>query len=137
MMQPQGTWWNRNWKWVIPLTVGTPILVCAGFVTLLFSLVFGVIRSTEVYTEAVAAAKGDTAVVAAIGTPVEEGFMVSGNIEVSGSSGYADLAIPISGPNGAGTIYAAAEKYGGDWYFTTLEVAVEDTGEWIDLLGDP
>lgn len=135
--QPPKSWWSRNWKWLVPVCVGTPILVCAGFVTLIFSMVFGLIKGSEVYGQALYTAQTDTAVLAAMGAPIEDGFMVTGNIEVSPSSGYADLIIPISGPKGSGAIYAEAEKHGGEWYFDTLEVVVEETDQWIDLLGDP
>ncbi len=134
--QPPQSWWSRNWKWLVPVCVGAPVLVCAGSVTLIFSLVFGLIKGSEPYGQAMDTARTDTAVISAIGAPVEDGFLVTGNIEVSPSSGYADLAIPISGPKGSGTIYAEAEKYEGEWYFSTLEVVVEETDEWIDLLGD-
>ena len=134
--QPVRTsWWSRNWKWVIPVGIGAPILVCGGFITLIIALVTGLMKSSGAYQEALAAAQGDTAVVAALGTPIEEGFMVTGNIEMGSDWGYADLAIPISGPMGKATIYVEAEKSGDDWYYSTLGVAVHDTDGWIDLLG--
>jgi hypothetical protein len=57
-----------------------------------------------------------------------------GNINISGSSGEADLAIPISGPEDKGTIYAVAEKSAGRWIYSILEVEIKTTGERIDLL---
>ena len=130
-------WWSRNWKWVVPVGVLAPILVCGGFVTLLVSFVFGLMKNSGAYQEAVAAARADTAVVAALGTPIEEGFFVTGNIELNNTSGYADLAIPISGPRGEAVIYVVAKKSGGRWSYSTLEVALEEPGQWVDLLGDP
>ena len=70
----------------------------------------------------------------ALGTPIEEGLLVMGNINVTGSSGEADLAIPIAGPESEGTIYAVAEKSAGKWAYSILEVEVKTTGERIDLL---
>ena len=138
MYQPSPrNWWSRNWKWLVPVCVGAPILVCGGFVSLLLSLVLGFIKNSEPYGQALYTARTDTAVIAAMGTPLEDGFFVTGDIEISSSSGYADLAIPISGPTGSGTIYAEAEKVQGEWYFDTLGVAVEETDQWIDLLGGP
>jgi hypothetical protein len=135
--QPPKSWWSRNFKWLLPVCIGAPILVCGGFVSLLLSLVFGLIKNSEPYEQALYTARTDRAVISAMGAPIEAGIFVAGNIEVSPSSGYADLAIPISGPRGSGTIYAEAEKYEGQWYFSTLEVAVEETDQWIDLLGGP
>jgi hypothetical protein len=33
--QPPKSWASRNWKWLVPVCVGAPILMCAGFVSLL------------------------------------------------------------------------------------------------------
>ena len=59
---------------------------------------------------------------------------MSGNINVNGSSGHADLSIPIFGPKGKGKIYAVARKSAGVWQFQTLQVEVEGQPERIDLL---
>ena len=134
-IRPRRSWWGRNWKWFLPVTIITPLLMCGGFVGLLVALVFGVLRNSVAYQEAVAAARREPAVVAAIGAPIEEGLPM-GNIEVSGGSGYADLRIPISGPQGSATIYVAAERWSGEWYFDTLEVKLHGQDRWIDLLAE-
>src|SRR5258706_2258744 len=77
---------------------------------------------------------GRPAVVAALGMPIVEGFFTSGNIKVSGRSGSADLAIPISGPSGSGTVFLEARKSAGQWSFLTLAFESEKTGERTDLL---
>jgi hypothetical protein len=92
------------------------------------------VKSSEVYKDALAAARADPAVEMALGTPIEEGLLVMGNISISGSSGKADIAIPISGPSDKGTIYAVAQKAAGRWTFTTLVVEIKTTGERIDLM---
>ena len=61
-----------------------------------------------------------------------------GNINVNGSSGHADLAIPVSGPEGSGTIYDVASKSAaaGQWTILRLVVDVKATNERIDLLAN-
>jgi Cytochrome oxidase complex assembly protein 1 len=134
---PSRTWWRRNWKWVVPVGCLTPLLLCGGLTTLIFFLVFGTIKSSDVYTEALARAKANEEVKALLGEPIEAGFWVSGSFEVSGPSGKADLAIPISGPKGSATLYAVATKTGGGWQYSTLEVAPQDAGARIDLRSKP
>ena len=51
-----------------------------------------------------------------------------------GRTGHADISIPLSGPDGKGTIYVVAEKSDGQWSFSTLKVAIQPTGEIIDLM---
>jgi len=46
----------------------------------------------------------------------------------------ADLAIPISGPKGKGTIYVKAAKSLGRWTYSDLIVEIQATRNRIDLL---
>lgn len=82
---------------------------------------------------AVARAKADSRVTSALGTPITEGWYLSGNTNVNGASGNADLSIPISGPKGKGTMYAVATKSAGEWTYSKLIVKIDSTGETIDL----
>ena len=96
-------------------------------------VVFGALKQSDAYKLAVARAKADSRVVAALGSPIEEGWYLSGNTKVNGASGDADLSIPISGPKGKGTIYAVATKSAGEWSYSKLQVKIDSTGETIDL----
>jgi hypothetical protein len=94
-------------------------------------------KSTDVYKDALSQARGNSAVIEALGTPIKDGFLVSGNTNVNGASGEANLAIPISGPKGKGTIYVSAKKSLGQWRYSGLVVEVGQTHERIDLLQSP
>ncbi len=131
---PARTWWGRNWKWVVPVGCLTPLLACGGAIVLTVLLVFSTIRSSDVSREAVARAKADGDVQALLGTPIEEGFSVSGSLEVSGPSGSAELSIPLSGPKGSATLYVVATKSAGRWEFSTLQVAPRAAAARVDLL---
>ena len=127
-------WWGRNWKWFVPVGCLIPLVlaiaVCAGIV----GLVFQSMKSSWAYSEGVKLAVHNKEVVAALGEPVTPGWTVSGSVNVSGSSGHADLTIPLSGPRGKGTLYVVARKEAGQWKFTRAEVEVEGRKERIDLL---
>jgi len=127
-------WFGRNWKWFVPLACVWGLVVIAGFVALILYLVFGLMKSSDVYTEALARAKANPSVVMALGMPIKEGLVVAGSIRVSGPSGEADLEIPISGPKGKGTIYVEAHKSAGRWNYLKLFVEIGVDGERIDLL---
>ena len=100
------------------------------------AFILNFLKESGAYSEAVAKVKASPAVQEALGTPIEEGWFVTGNVSFDGNSGEADLAIPISGPKDEGTIYVLAEKAGADWAFSTLEVKVKGSGEKIDLIED-
>jgi hypothetical protein len=98
-------WWVRNWKWVVPVGVAAIVSVVVAVCLGVLALIFGLMRQTEVYQTALDEAQGAPQVIERLGTPIEDGFLVTGNIEVNPSSGYADLAIPIEGPDGRGVIH--------------------------------
>jgi len=128
-------WWSRNWKWFVPTGCLALVVLIIAFVVLIALLVFGTMKSSEVYQASLARAKADPAVAEALGSPLKDGMFLSGKTSVDGASGEADLAIPISGPKGKGTLYVVASKSAGLWKYTTLVVEVQKTSERLDLIG--
>src|SRR5947207_2453356 len=121
--QSRPGWWSLNWKWFVPTGCClTPLVLVGGFAAFLILVVFGAMKQTDVYKIAVARAKADSRVIAALGTPIQEGWYLSGNTNVNGGSGDADLSIPLSGPKGKATVYAVATKSGGEWSYSKLQV---------------
>ena len=112
----------------------TVALMFLVFIGSILVIVFSAMKSTDVYKEALAGAKADPAVIEALGSPIKDGFLLSGNTNVNGASGESNLAIPISGPKGKGTIYVSANKSLGQWNYSGLVVEVGQTHERIDLL---
>jgi hypothetical protein len=130
---PRRTWWQRNWKWVVPLG-GLTLL--AGFALIVFgivSLVFGLLRGSAPYQHAVSEARGSAAVVAALGEPIQAGFMVNGNIATRNDEGEATLTIPLQGPKASARLYVEASRERGRWDYQTLSVVLDDDTA-IDLL---
>jgi cytochrome oxidase complex assembly protein 1 len=130
-------WWKRHWKWFVPLGCFSIAVLFVVFVGSVMLIVFSAVKSTDVYKDAFARAKVHPAVVEALGSPITEGFLVSGNTNVNGASGEANLSIPIAGPKGKGTIYVAAKKSVGQWTYSGLVVEIAKTHQRINLLQSP
>jgi len=118
----------------VPLGCFSVALLFLLFVGSILVIVFSAMKSTDVYKEALSRAKADPAVIEALGSPIKDGFLTSGNTNVNGASGETNLAIPISGPKGKGTIYVSANKSLGEWIYSGLVVEVGQTHQRIDLL---
>src|SRR5438477_9803093 len=127
-------WWKRSWYWVVPLGCFSVALLFLLFVGSILVIVFSAMKSTDVYKEALARAKANPAVIEALGSPINDGFLLSGNTYVNGASGESNLAIPVSRTKGKGTIYVSANKSLGRWNYSGLVVEVGQTHERIDLL---
>lgn len=127
------SWLGRNWIWVVPLGCLTSLVAVVAGVAAIVVLVFGFMKTSDVYQHALQAATSHQAVIEALGEPIEPGWFVSGSINVAGSSGTADISIPIAGPKGHATIFAVARKSAGRWAYDVLEVEVEGRVERINL----
>ena len=112
-------------------------LVLIGLIAILLIVITGFMKSSEAYVGAVARAKSSPAVTAALGTPITEGWFVTGTIHVSGPTGLAELAIPLAGPKGAATLHVEASKRLGEWHFDHLIAQVEGTPARTDLAPVP
>ena len=123
-------WLARNWKWLLATFILGGLVLMVGF----FALIMGAIRTSDVAKASVAMAQSNRRVVQQLGAPLEEGWLLSGSVNVSDGSGDADLSVPISGPKGKGTIYVTARKSGGRWNYSLMQVAIDASEEKIDLL---
>jgi Cytochrome oxidase complex assembly protein 1 len=127
------SWLGRNWKWVVPVGCLTSIVAVVAGIAGIVVLVFGFMKTSDVYQQALQRASSHEVVIEALGEPVEAGWYVAGSINVEGSSGTADISIPIAGPKGNATIFAVARKSAGRWTYDVLEVEVQGRTERIDL----
>ena len=122
---------QRRWATAgVAVFVASVLLVPAG----LFVGLTALFKDSDAYRKAmdVVAASADAREY--LGTPIETGFWVSGSVEADGDSGHADLEIPVSGPNGSGTVHLVADRAGALWQIHVLTLEVDDTGRRIDLL---
>ena len=102
-----------------------------GLLAFLFAT--GIMKQSDAYKIALARAQANPAVIEAIGSPISQTGIVSGNSNVSGPTGEAKLSISLSGPKGKATLYVEAMKSADLWVFQTMVVKIEKTGERIDL----
>lgn len=124
---------RKPWiRWVVIGCSGLLLLVVVGVASIV-SLVMGSIKKSGAFQEALEKARSHPAAVAALGEPIVSGFFITGSIHVEGSSGEANLSIPLRGPRGKGTLYVEATKRADRWEFALLELEVTGQVERIDI----
>src|ERR1043165_2736814 len=131
------TWFGRNWKWAVPIGCLLPVLFSGGCALAIFFFAIGVLKQSDVYKNAVARAQTNSKVIEAIGSPISQTGIVSGSSNVNGGAGETNLSIPPSGPKGTAKLYVEGKKSADVWYFQTMQVKIEKTGERIDLNQGP
>lgn len=132
--KPAG-WFGRNKQLAIPLGCMGALIVASlilGATVLTFA--FAALRSSDAYRLALSTATHDPTVIAELGPPVHAGWFTTGRVTISGPSGDASLAIPLSGSRGSGTLNVSAQKSGGRWTFSVLDVSVSGRPTPVDLL---
>ena len=127
-------WLSRNWIWLVPVGCLGAIAALIAFVGLIVAVIFGAMKMADPYQDAMARAQAHPEVVSELGEPITEGWFISGNINVNGPTGQANLAIPVSGPEGSGTIYVEGEKRAGTWDYDVMEIQIDGRADRISLL---
>ena len=105
-------------KWGL-IGCGSALVLFGIFVVVIVVVVFGAMKSSDVYKEALQRAQNDPAVVAALGKPIEAGLIVTGSVNVDSSGGHATLDFPISGPKGKANVHLVATKSGTKWEYSS------------------
>ena|SRR5689334_6160466 len=116
--------------------IGCSVLIVLGvaLIAVVVFIVFGAIKKSDVYVQALNRVRNDQNVQSALGTPIDAGFWVSGSVHIDAErGGTADIKFPISGPKGKAEVHAIAARTARTWEFTTLDV-MPDHGPPINVM---
>jgi len=123
-------------KWGL-IGCGILIVLFVAFAAVMVTFVFGMVKHTDMYKEAVNRAQNDPRVVAALGSPIEPRFWVTGSVHLdTKNGGDGDVHIPLAGSKQNGEIHAVATIENQRWKYETLTVE-PDKGPLIDLNTPP
>lgn len=137
-------WRNKHWESIDQFKIVQRKWMRAG-VTFTFFIMFGFISAAvlgpqELFKRshpvqlAMSAARQNTMVQQAMGTPLEMRWLISGTIGTSGPNGKADLSIPVRGPEGHATLYFIGERSLGLWAIKGLVLELDESGERLDIV---
>ena|ERR1700742_4479873 len=131
----QPSWFSRNWKWFLPTVILGPLLLITLFIGGIFAFVSGLMKSSEPYHRALAAAENNPQVVRELGEPLEPGFWsLSGSINETNSTGDAEITIPLKGKLRQGKVHVVAKESGGVWTYQTMDISIDGDPAPIQLM---
>lgn len=134
--QNQPGCWSKHWKKIIGCGCLTLMAGGAAFFCFILFVVVASMKSSDAYKESLAMAQFNPEVTEALGNPVKAGMFVSGNVNVSGSTGRAAIHYSISGPKGKGVVDVEGDKHAGTWNWTLMQVKLQD-GRTVNLIEAP
>ncbi len=112
---------TRKWVFWIIFSIVIGCVACFGiFLIGIDSL----LKSSGAYQMALETAKNHPTAQQLLGTPIQDGLFIMGSVSESGSTGSADLQIPVNGPEQSGTLYVSAVKEEDTWRLTSLVLEV-------------
>ncbi|XAM00966.1 cytochrome c oxidase assembly factor Coa1 family protein [Phycisphaeraceae bacterium D3-23] len=148
LQKPPKGWFARNWWWFLALVIGGPIFCCCGgggLMTYMASQKINqMIEDNPAYKQAMTLLESNPEVAQELGTPItvpgamelmsQGGGSKSVSVTSSGNSRTFDANIPVTGPNGSGTLVIVAEDAtnNGTWTFKELYLELP-SGERIEL----
>src|SRR5438105_4291789 len=125
---PRRSWLRAHWKAIVCVWVGLGVFGAIW--------AFAIMRTTDAAKLAISTAQTSPVLALQLGQPLKTGWFISGSVEITPASGHAELTIPISGPKGAGTLYAEAHKRAGLWALDLLQFGKKGSDNRLDLLSD-
>lgn len=121
-------------KWAL-VGCGVLVVLFVAFIAVLVLGVFAVIKRSDVYKESLAKVQSDQRVVAALGTPIEAGWVVTGKVNLDNGKGVADINYSVKGPNDKADVHAVASKEPGQGNWDYSEITVTPSrGSPINVL---
>ncbi len=108
--------------------------ICAAAFVFLGFFIFRSLSNSEAARLGMEQLQASPEAVRLLGEPIQRGWLVQGSINVSNSSGHAELAIPVKGAVGKGKLYVVAEKKMGLWTLEDVQVEVEGQPQRIVLV---
>ncbi len=130
-------WRNRAWrdsehfrstqrKWAI-----AGVIIWIAAIGLGGGIVAGlpaIMKSSDAYAMTMAAVRNDSAVEGALGSDIESGFWINGNVNVqSGGTGSAYLNFSLTGSKGSGRAISHSKRINSIWDLRVLVVYPEGT----------
>jgi hypothetical protein len=110
------------------------MLVCTGGFATCGLVAYKGLKSSGPYSDAVRRVRASPEAIAALGQPIDTGWLVSGSIHAGlGEGATGQLSIPVHGPKGSGTLYADGDRTGKTWRYRQMELVLEATGKHVDL----
>lgn len=130
----QKNWWNRNWKWLVPLfgivLLVTGVLISSGFFG--FGSDFAkAYADSELYENALKKAQSNPQVIELLGEiePIDKLSILEGAVEYSNNDNTINSTISIKGSKGKAKMDLTADKLNNEWDYRKIDIRIKSPPE--------
>lgn len=110
------------------------VVAVTGAIVGIAYLAMTAMKTTDVYQLAWTKVRLDPQVIEALGEPVAEGLLASGEVHTDNDRGGAEISFDISGPKGAASVKAAGVRAESVWSLVSLKVVLPNRPEPLVLV---
>jgi len=126
----QKSWWNQNWKWLIPVSgiilISFTIFFSSGMDRISTELVLAY-TDNELYENALEKIKADKRVVELLGEiePIDNLAILEGSVKYSDNNKIVNSSIRVIGKKLTAKMDITAEKINNKWIYKKLNVRIK------------
>ncbi|MBQ4821880.1 cytochrome c oxidase assembly factor Coa1 family protein [Aquimarina sp. MMG016] len=124
------SWWNRNWKWFLPLITFTSISVVLFFSSGMGGHMTDFVQAysdTELYENALEKAQQNKKVTDLLGElePINKLAILEGEVRYSDDHKSVDSSIRVKGSKRKASIDISADRINGKWNYRKINIRIK------------
>lgn len=124
------SWWNRNWKWFVPIIGLVLISVIFIFTTGLSGIASDFAQAyseTELYENAIEKVNSEPKIEELLGEiePIDKLAILEGEVRYSNANKTVNSTVKIIGSKGKANMDISADKIDGEWNYTKIDVRIK------------
>lgn len=128
-------WFQRHWKWLMPA------IIIVFSIPVFQSSLDGALKdygtlyaNPTLYENALNKVREHEEASEFLGTPIETGFLVEGEVRYSNNGNSVKMAIPIKGSKIKARMDVEANKVNGEWVYKLIRIRTKKPKAQIDVL---
>lgn len=130
----QKRWWKRNWKWFVPLS-GISLIIISVFIS---SRMGGIgadlaqaYSDTELYENALEKAKSEQKVIELLGEiePIDKLAILEGEVHFTNNNQTVNSSIRLKGTKGKARMDITADKINNEWNYIVINIRIKNPPE--------
>ena len=128
------SWWNKNWKWIIP--------VFGIFLISIFAIsttdIGKVYADPDLVETALNKARENEEVKNLLGTlnEIDKMAKLEGSVKYSNNDTSVDISVRVKGSKGNGRMRIIAERNGETWEYKKIVIGIKKLKKTIEIIGE-
>ena len=135
------SWWNKNWKWIIPILGIFLISIFAISTTSIGETTIDIVKAyadPDLVETALNKAQGNDEVKELLGIleQVDKMAKLEGSVKYSNNDRSVDISIRVRGSKGKGRMRIIAERNGETWEYKKIVIGIKKLKRTIEIIGE-